>query len=191
MTRRSESKPDDGVVAGLFTAPESGAPPVENEAITIVEGGIEGDRYQRGDGHFQLDGCAVTLVAGEALDGVRAETGINVSDGRHRRNVVVRGFGEGMDELLDATVRLGDALLRPTRRRPPCAHVEAVAGETGLAAALSDRGGLCCDVVEPGAVAIGDAVTVEQADPRRAGEAIAERLRAASDDGSGDHDSGV
>jgi MOSC domain-containing protein YiiM len=190
MTRRSESEPG-GVVAGLFTAPESGAPPVENEAITIVEGGVDGDRYQQGSGHFQLDGCAVTLVAGEALDAVRAETGIDVSDGRHRRNVVVRGFGEGMDELLDATVRLGDALLRPTRRRPPCAHVEAVAGETGLAAALSDRGGLCCDVVEPGRVAVGDAVTVEQADPRRAGEAIAERLRAASGDGSGDHDSGV
>ena len=171
-----------GRVEALFTAPESGAPPTERETIEVVAGGIEGDRYRRGSGHFQLDACAVTLVAAEAVDAVREETGIDVSDGRHRRNVVVRGFGTGMDDLLDASVRVGDALFRPTRRRPPCAHVESVAGESGLATALRSRGGLCCDVLEPGSVAVDDAVAIERPDPKRAGEAIAERLRDGSDD---------
>lgn len=182
MDARSENDTREGVVAALFTAPESGAPPTERETVEVVDGGIEGDRYRRGSGHFQLDACAVTLVAAEAIDAVREEAGIDVSDGRHRRNVVVRGFGAGMDGLLDASVRVGDALLRPTRRRPPCAHVEAVAGEAGLATALRNRGGLCCDVLEPGAIAVGDAVAIERADPRRAGEAIAERLRDRSSD---------
>lgn len=170
-----------GRVEALFTAPESGAQSIDRETVEVVDGGIEGDRYRLGSGHFQLDACAVTLVATEAVDAVHEETGIDVSDGRHRRNVVVRGFGTGMDDLLDATVRVGDALLRPTRRRPPCAHVEAVAGEPGLATALRNRGGLCCDVVEPGAIAVGDPVAIERPDPRRAGEAIAERLRDGSD----------
>ncbi|WP_297884493.1 MOSC domain-containing protein [uncultured Halorubrum sp.] len=172
-----------GAVAGLVTAPEGGAPPVGREAVEIRPDGVEGDRYRRGDGHFQLDGCAVTLVAAEALAAVHAETGVDVRDGRHRRNVVVEGFGAGMDSLLGATVAVGDALLRPTRRRPPCAHLEELAGEDGLASALRNRGGLCCDVVEPGRVAVGDAVTVREADPRTAGAVIAERLAERSSSG--------
>ena len=166
-----------GVVRSLVTAPESGAPPETREAVEIRADGVEGDRYSRGEGHFQLDGCAVTLVAAEALDAISRETGIDVSDGRHRRNVVVEGFGTEMDGLLEATVAVGDARLRPTRERPPCAHLEAVAGEDGLASAMRDRGGLCCDVVEPGRAAVGDPVSVTESDPRTAGAAIADRLR--------------
>jgi MOSC domain-containing protein YiiM len=172
-----------GAVDALVTAPTGGAAPVSREAVEIRSDGVEGDRYRSGDGHFQLDGCAVTLVAASALDAVREETGIGVRDGRHRRNVVVDGFGAGMDPLLDATVAVGDALLRPTRRRPPCAHLEEIAGEEGLASALRNRGGLCCDVIDPGGVAVGDAVRVREADPRTAGAAIAERLRGDSPPG--------
>jgi len=154
-----------GTVRSLVTAPESGAPPELRDAVEIRPGGVAGDRYQLGEGTFQLDACAVTLVAVEALDAVREETGIDVSDGRHRRNVVVEGSGTGLDELLDATVAVGDALLRPTRRRPPCAHVESLAGEEGLASALTERGGLCCDVIEPGRVAVGNRVAIRDADP--------------------------
>jgi MOSC domain-containing protein YiiM len=175
--RADDGSPEGpGTVESLVTAPEGGAPPVRRDAVEIRPDGVEGDRYRRGDGHFRLDACAVTLVAAAALDAVREETGIDVRDGRHRRNVVVDGFGAEMDGLLDATVAVGDALLRPTRRRPPCAHVEDLAGEEGLASALRNRGGLCCDVVEPGRVAVGDPVSVREADPRTAGAAIAERL---------------
>ena len=166
-----------GTVEALFTAPESGAPPESRDRVEIRADGIDGDRYRLGEGHFQLDGCPVTLVAAEAVEAVRAETGIDVSDGRHRRNVVVEGFGPEMDGLLQASVAVGGALLRPTRRRPPCAHLEELAGADGLASALSQRGGLCCDVLEPGPVAVGDAVSIREADPRSAGAAIADRLR--------------
>ena len=177
----SDESPDGsgsttGAVVALVTAPDGGASPVRRDAVEVRPDGVAGDRYRTGDGHFRLDGCAVTLVAAEALAAVRAETGIDVRDGRHRRNVVVEGFGAEMDALLDATVAVGDALLRPTRRRPPCARLEDLAGEDGLASALRNRGGLCCDVVEPGRVAVGDAVSVREADPRTAGAAIAERL---------------
>ncbi|GAB3422566.1 hypothetical protein GCM10027435_27390 [Haloparvum alkalitolerans] len=165
-----------GRVTGLVTAPKSGAPPERRDRVDVDAGGVVGDRYHAGEGTFQVDACAVTLVAAEALAAVRAETGIDVTDGRHRRNVVVEGVGEGLDDLLEATVAVGDAVVRPTRRRPPCAHLEELAGAEGLASALSERGGLCADVVEPGTVAVGDAVRIEDPDPRTAGAAIAERL---------------
>jgi len=172
-----------GAVRGLVTARTGGAPPEPRDEVEIRPDGIEGDRYRLGEGTFRLDACAVTLVAAEALDAVREETRIDLSDGRHRRNVVVEGFGAGMDDLLDATVAVGGALLRPTRRRPPCVHLEELAGADGLAAALTERGGLCCDVIEPGRVAVGDPVAVAEPDPRSAGVAIADRLRERSSGG--------
>ncbi|GAB6877782.1 hypothetical protein JCM17823_00560 [Halorubrum gandharaense] len=172
----TDEKAPAGTVKGLVTAPAESAPPEQHETVEIVSGGVSGDRYCRGDGHFQLDACAVTLVAAEALDAVHDDIGVDLSDGRHRRNVVVRGFDEGMDPLLNATVAVGNAHLRPMSRRPPCAHLEQLAGEDGVASALKNRGGLCCDVVEPGAVSVGDTVQIVEADPRTAGAAIAERL---------------
>jgi len=107
---------------------------------------------------------------------VRAETGVDLSDGRHRRNIVVRGFGADMDALLAADVRVGEALLRPIRRRPPCAHLASLVGDDDVVGALAGRGGLCCTVREPGRVAVGDSVHLEQAPPEAAGAAIADRL---------------
>jgi len=52
-----------GTVRSLVTAPESGAPPELRDAVEIRPGGVAGDRYQLGEGTFQLDACAVTLVA--------------------------------------------------------------------------------------------------------------------------------
>jgi len=181
--------PSVGTVEALCIAPESGAPPDFRDAVEICPSGVEGDRYRLGEGHFQLDGCPVTLVAAEAIEAVRAEAGIDISDGSHRRNVVVEGFGTGMDELLEATVAVGNALLRPTRRRPPCAHLEALTGADGLAAALKHRGGLCCDVIDPGRVAVGDSVAIREADPRTTGAAIAERLQTRSSAGSAENTS--
>jgi MOSC domain-containing protein YiiM len=166
-----------GRVEALFTAPADGEPMRSVESVTAVEGGLRGDRYLRGTGHYApYDVCEVTFVASEALETIHDRTGIDLSDGRHRRNVVTRGVD--LHGLLDATVRVGEATLRGTRPRPPCAHVESVAGEPGLARAMGEgRGGICADVVEGGALAVGDAVTVVEGSPRDVGRDIAARLR--------------
>ena len=57
-------------------------------------------------------------------------------------------------------------------------HFEEVAGEEGVARALTGRrGGICATVVEPGPVAVGDVIEVVEADPRSEGRRIADRLR--------------
>ena len=48
----------------------------------------------------------------------------------------------------------------------------------GIANALTERGGICADVVEEGDIETGDRVKIVEADPRTAGNAIAERLAA-------------
>jgi len=166
-----------GTVAAVWTAPRSGAAMERRGSVRAVEGaGLRGDRYAAGTGHYSgFDGCEVTLVAGEALDAVAA-AGLDVSAGQHRRNVVVRGVD--VRELLDARFRVGEAVLSGTRPRPPCPHLEDVAGADGLAAALGEHGaGVCADVLEGGQIRAGDEVAVVERldDPDALAAAIRER----------------
>lgn len=173
----------DARVEAIFVAPEGSAPMERVESVEAIEGGLLGDRYCNGTGHYApYDVCEVTMVDADAIDRIREEAGIDLTDGRHRRNLVVRGAD--LEALLEATVRVGDAAVRPTRRRPPCAHVEQLAGEDGVASALTNRGGVCADVVEPGRIRTGDELELLEADPRTEGRRIAERLAGEAADGS-------
>jgi len=146
------------------------------DAVDCVPGGIRGDRYVTGRGHYSgFDECEVTFVDGAALSDIREEYGIDLFDGRHRRNVVLRGTD--LETLLRARFRISGAIFEGTRRRPPCAHVEQVAEEDGVARALGERrGGICADVVEAGRVAVGDDVEVVE-DRAATFEGIVQRLR--------------
>jgi MOSC domain-containing protein YiiM len=166
-----------GRVEAVFTAPADGEPMDAHESVDAVEGGLRGDRYLLGTGHYSpYDVCQATFVAGEAIDEIRERDGVDLSDGRHRRNVVTRGVD--LRSLLKTTFRVGEATFRGTRPRPPCAHVERVAGEAGVARALKEgRGGICADVLDPGRIGVGDEITVVEASPRAVGQKIADRLR--------------
>jgi MOSC domain-containing protein YiiM len=170
-----------GTVDQLFVTPGSGEPMEPRQSVEAVEGGLVGDRYCRGTGYYSpYDVCEVTLLEAEAVETIAETVGIDLSDGRHRRNIVTRGWD--LHELLDTTFRIGSAELRGTRPRPPCAHVEDVAGEEGVASALGEgRGGICARVVSPGTIAVDDEIEVVEADPRTVGKAIAERLEGVGD----------
>jgi MOSC domain-containing protein YiiM len=142
----------------IFVAEAAGEPMERVETVEAVHGGLEGDRYCTGRGYYSpFDVCEVTLVQAEALEEIRETTGIDLSDGRHRRNLVVRG-GD-IHDLLGSRFELGGATLEGTRPRPPCRHVEEVAGEDGVMRALKEgRGGICARVAEPGSIAVGDEV---------------------------------
>jgi len=170
----------DAGLEDIFLAPESGEPMERRERVRAVEGGLAGDRYQTGTGHYDLDTCEVTLVEREALNQVRDAYGLDLSAGQHRRNLVTSGVA--LEEFIEATFRVGDAVLRGTRRRPPCAYLDHITDPPGIASALKERGGICADVVEPGELRVGDEVELLEADPRTEGEKIAKRLAAESEE---------
>jgi MOSC domain-containing protein YiiM len=164
-------------VQRIWTAPEGSAPMEARDSVrAIADAGLQGDRYCHDRGYYSpFDVCQATFVDSDAIEYVREEYGIDLSDGRHRRNIVVDC---DVVKLLDTQFSVGEAVFEGTRRRPPCAHVEELAGEEGVARALSDeRGGVCADVVEGGAVAVGDELrVVEQLDdPDSLADAIRER----------------
>ncbi|SFL62032.1 MOSC domain-containing protein [Halogranum rubrum] len=166
-----------GRVETVFIALEDSAPMEELDAVEAVEGGLSGDRYLTGRGYYSpFDVCEVTFIEAEAIDDIRDEFDIDLSDGRHRRNVVTRGVD--LYDLLKTTFRVGDVEFRGTRPRPPCAHVEEVADEEHVTRALAQRrGGICADVVTEGTIRVGDDIEVVEASPRDVGRSIVDRLR--------------
>lgn len=166
-----------GHIVGLYVAPSAGDPPEARDRVRVVDGGIAGDRYCQGAGHFSRvgDGHPVTLVGARAVADAERTVGAALSAGWHRRNLVVEGVD--LAAARDATLAVGDARLRVTRDRPPCAHLESTVGVAGVADALRGRAGVCAEVDRPGAVAVGSKVEVTDPPSREVGRRIAERLR--------------
>lgn len=150
----------DSRVDALYVASTEGEPMETRQTVRMVPGGVESDRYYTGPGYYSpFDVCEVTFISREAIETVRAEYGIDVANGEHRRNVVTAGVD--LRKLLESRFHVGGAVLEGTRPRPPCAHVEQVAKKEGLARALTDgRGGICADVVDEGQVNVGDDIEV-------------------------------
>lgn len=149
------------IVETIYTTPEGSAPMEEVEDIEAVERqGLRGDRYMKGTGYYSgMDECEVTLIESEAIEEIRDDYDIDLTDGRHRRNIVTHGIE--VYDLLDGEFRIGEATFEGSRPRPPCAHVEQVANESGVARALKNhRGGICVSVVEGGEIQVGDELEV-------------------------------
>ena len=147
----------------IFTADSGGEPMQRRSSTDAVEGGLDGDRYCTGDGHYSpYDVCEITLVDADAIETIEREAGIDLSDGQHRRNLVVRGGA--VHDLLNCRFALGGAILEGTRPRPPCRYIEQLTGEDGLMRALGDgRGGICARVETAGEISVGDELSVLEA----------------------------
>lgn len=163
-------------ITDLFIT-ENGSEPMRSvtDVRAVADRGLQDDRYFNGTGYYSpYDVCQVTLIAGEAIDEIDRELGIDLTAGEHRRNIVTEGLD--VHDLLRHRFRIGDALLEGTRPRPPCAHVEQLNEQDGVARSLKEgRGGICADVVEAGTISVGDAITdIEPVDKT---DSIVERLR--------------
>jgi MOSC domain-containing protein YiiM len=102
---------------------------------------------------------AVTLVQAEHLAAIGAFLGRGpVDPALLRRNLVVAGIN--LIGLRDRRFRVGGAVLRGTGLCAPCSRMEEALGFGGYAA-VRGHGGITAEVVEPGPVAPGDAVTPE------------------------------
>lgn len=148
-------------LAEIWYAEEGSAPMQLTETIRAVDGGLAGDRYQTGEGYYTpFDVCEVTFLEREAIAEIHESYDIDLSDGRHRRNLVTEGV-DVHEDLLRSRFRVGEAIFEGTRTRPPCAHVEQVADEKGVARSLKQgRGGVCGKVVSPGELREGDEIAV-------------------------------
>jgi MOSC domain-containing protein YiiM len=118
-------------------------------AVESVE--AEAGRGLEGDYHGDL-----TLIAAEALEGLREDTGIELTGEASRRNVLTRGVD--LNSLVGKRFRVGDVEAVGVELAEPCTKLRRISGEPGVLRGLVHRGGLRADVVGGGRISVGDPV---------------------------------
>lgn len=143
-----------GKLAGIARASVLKAPLETLDAAEItVAGGIDGDA--RGS----KPGRQVTVIAREAWEAACRDVGADLDWTTRRANLLTEDIE--LPRRAGARLRIGAALFEVTEETAPCMLMERA--HTGLRKALAPdwRGGVCCTVVDGGAVALGDTVSVE------------------------------
>jgi MOSC domain-containing protein YiiM len=143
-----------GVVEQIAIAPARAVLPEPIGEVRAVAGhGLEGDRKFAADGAGP--GEAITLIAAEALEGLREDTGIELSHEASRRNVLTRGVD--LNALVGRRFRVGAVLCEGVELCEPCRHLQSLT-DPGVLRGLVHRGGLRADVLQGGTIAPGDVV---------------------------------
>ncbi len=149
-----------GVVEAIYIAPQGSAAMQEvQEVEAVVDGGLRGDRYMKHTGYWSgTDECQVTLVEGETLDKISAESNVRVAHGEHRRNIITRGIR--LHELSGKQFAIGEAVLAYDRPRPPCGYIQSITQVGMTRALLGANGGICARVVKSGVIRPHDRIEV-------------------------------
>lgn len=141
-----------GRVDGIFVGPE-GTLPAPVERVRAVAGrGLEGNRYFYDEAP---PGRALTLIQAEALKGMREDTGLELSAGKSRRNILTSGID--LNALVGKRFRVGDVECVGIELCHPCSSLEKMT-QKGVIKGLLNRGGLNADILTDGQIAVGDAV---------------------------------
>ena len=142
-----------GTVDWIGLRPARGAEIVAVPEVDVTEAGLTGDRARAGK-------RAVTLVQAEHLLAIASFLGrADIPPEMLRRNLLVRG--RNLAGLKGRAVQVGGAVLRLTTICAPCSQMERAFGPGGYAA-MRGHGGWCAEVITPGRIAMGDAVTPSQ-----------------------------
>lgn len=145
--------PRAGRVTYIGVRPARRAPVEARETAEATATGLAGDRYAGRSGKR-----AVTLLQFEHLEVIRQLTGVAELDpALLRRNLVVSDIN--LLALRGVPFRIGTALLEGTGSCAPCSRMEELFGPGGYNA-LRGHGGITARVLEPGTIALGDAVQV-------------------------------
>jgi MOSC domain-containing protein YiiM len=136
-----------GIVEAIHVGPKSHELPRPVEAVEVTAEGVRGDRY--------FGARNLTLIEAEALEGLREDTGIELSAAESRRQVLTRGIR--LNDLVGKRFTVGDVECVGEEWCEPCAHLQRLT-QPGVLRGLVHRAGLRADIVRGGRIAVGDEV---------------------------------
>jgi MOSC domain-containing protein YiiM len=133
---------------------------VDETGATRTVDAVDAEAGRGLDGDYHSD---LTLIAAEALEGLREDTGVELTGEQSRRNVLTRGID--LNALVGERFSVGGVEAVGVELSEPCTKLQRISGEPGVLRGLVHRGGLRADVLSSGRISIGDAV--EAADSGR------------------------
>jgi MOSC domain-containing protein YiiM len=143
----------DGTVEQIAITAEPHGLPAPVPSVRVEAGhGIAGEYHWSATPE---PGQSLTLIAAEALEGLREDTGIELSHEASRRNVLTRGID--LNALVGRRFTVGGVECVGTELCEPC-NTLAKLTERGVLRGLVHRGGLRADIVAGGEIAVGDPV---------------------------------
>jgi MOSC domain-containing protein YiiM len=157
-----------GQVVEINISPQHEVLPKPVARVRAVPGrGLEGDRnFFAGEGTQPERDRELTLIATEALEGLAAEHGIELSAAESRRNVATRGID--LNGLEGKRFRIGDVECEGIELCEPCNHLQGLT-RPGVLRGLVHRGGLRAAILSEGDIAVGDSVSALPTPPPRLG----------------------
>ncbi len=145
----------EGTVEQIAIAAERPQLPAPVPSVRAEAGhGLEGEY------HWSLEpepGQSLTLIAAEALDGLREDTGIDLSHEASRRNVLTRGID--LNALVGRRFSVGGVECEGVELCEPCTHLQALT-RPGIIKELVHRAGLNADILNDGTIRVGDPVVI-------------------------------
>ena len=141
-----------GRVEEINIGPERELPAPVDRVRALAAKGLEGNRYFYDQAP---PGRALTLIAAEAIEDFRAESGIPLTAAESRRNVLVRGID--VNALVGKRFKIGEVECLGVELCEPCAHLESVT-HPGVLRGMVHRAGLNADILTDGEIAVGDPV---------------------------------
>jgi MOSC domain-containing protein YiiM len=136
-----------GSVEGIHVAARESELPHPVDAVDVTGDGVVGDRYSQARD--------LTLIEAEALEGLLADTGIELSAAESRRQVLTRGIR--LNDLVGERFAVGGVECVGQEWCEPCAHLQGLT-RPGVLRGLVHRGGLRADIVQGGRIAVGDEI---------------------------------
>jgi len=150
-------KTTGGEVVEINISPQHERLPTAVGSVHAVAGrGLEGDRYFIAEGdpvenrHEDL-----TLIATEALEGLREREGIELTAAESRRNIATRGID--LNALVGKRFRVGDAECEGIMLCEPCSDLQRMT-KPGVLKGLVHQAGLNAAILSGGEIAVGDPV---------------------------------
>lgn len=140
-------------VKGIFLCVVRGEDLVAHDVVDLVKGkGVVGERRFTEKARPKDQ---VTLIEEEAIVAAMKEAKVDLPLWSARRNVVTSGVA--LNHLVGVEFVVGAAVVRGVELCEPCSRLTRLTSKE-FSKALIHRGGLRCEIVESGAVAVGDAI---------------------------------
>jgi len=149
----------NGKLIAIYITDKGGQPMQLLETVKAIKGsGLESDRYHSDTGYWhRVEACQVTVITEHDLNLAEKASSLTFRNGEHRRNLVISGIKTNV--LEGKTFRIGEALFRYDKKRPPCGYLNKIEGK-GRALALSYNSGVCIKVLQGGRISLGDEVGI-------------------------------
>ncbi len=149
---------DMACIAHIYTAKDRGSPlESHTEVFAKVSEGIVGDRYCDAKNR-KSDDYQITFIEAECITAFEEETGLKMSAGAPRRNLVTSGVR--LNDFVGKRFFVGEAKLEGLERCEPCRLFSSRTYPEALPWFVS-KGGLRARIIESGRIRVGDEIKKE------------------------------